>query len=113
MAPLLVLGLSVLPALTRLLAGDRAGEIAGTVTAAVREVTGTDDPEAARAALEANPAGADDCAPAWPRSRSRLSACAARPTAAHRPRRWRRCVRNWLTLPMRAAPWRSSPARAA
>ncbi len=59
MAPLLVLGLSILPALTRLLAGDRAGEIAGTVSAAVREVTGTDDPEAARAVLAANPAAAD------------------------------------------------------
>jgi hypothetical protein len=58
MAPLLLLGLSLLPALTRALAGDRAGEVAATVTAAVREVTGTDDPAAAQAALAANPAAA-------------------------------------------------------
>ncbi len=58
MAPILALGLTILPALARLLAGDRAGEVAGTVTAAIREVTGTEDPEAARAALEADPAAA-------------------------------------------------------
>jgi hypothetical protein len=58
MAPLLALGLSLLPALTRLLAGDRAGAVAATVTEAVREATGTEDPTAARAALEADPARA-------------------------------------------------------
>lgn len=56
MAPLLALGLSLLPALTRLIAGDRAGAVAGTVTRAVQEITGTDDPAAARAAVEADPA---------------------------------------------------------
>lgn len=58
MAPLLALGLSLLPALSRLLAGDRAGEVAGHVTEAVRAATGTDDPAAARAALDADPAAA-------------------------------------------------------
>lgn len=58
MAPIIALGLSILPALARLLAGDRAGEVAGTVTAAIRDVTGTEDPEAARAALERDPAAA-------------------------------------------------------
>ncbi|MBX9699338.1 MAG: hypothetical protein K2X74_07870, partial [Acetobacteraceae bacterium] len=58
MAPLLALGLSLLPTLTRLVAGDSAGTVAAHVTAAVREVTGTDNPDAARAALEADPAAA-------------------------------------------------------
>ena len=56
MAPLLVLGMSLLPSLTKILAGDTAGQVAATVTAAVRQATGTDDPVAAQAALAADPA---------------------------------------------------------
>ncbi len=59
MAPLLALGLTMLPALTRIIAGDKAGGVADTVTSTIREVTGTNDPAAARAALEANPAAAE------------------------------------------------------
>ncbi len=58
MAPLLALGISVLPALARLVAGERAGQVAATVTEAVREAAGTDDPATARERLEADPAAA-------------------------------------------------------
>jgi hypothetical protein len=57
-APLLALGISVLPALARLVAGERAGQVAATVTEAVREAAGTDDPATARERLEADPAAA-------------------------------------------------------
>ncbi len=58
MVPLVALGLSLLPPLTRLLVGERAGDVAATVATAVREVTGTDDPAAAEARLAADPAAA-------------------------------------------------------
>ena len=58
MAPLIALGISLIPSLARLLVGERAGQIAATVTQAVQEITGTDDPEAARGRLEADPAAA-------------------------------------------------------
>lgn len=58
MAPLIALGISILPTLARLLIGERAGEVAGAVARVVQEVTGTDDPAAARAKLDADPAAA-------------------------------------------------------
>ena len=54
--PLIALAATLLPELVRLVAGDRAGKVAGTVSEAVRQATGTDDPEAARAAVERDPA---------------------------------------------------------
>ncbi|UFN47926.1 hypothetical protein LPC08_18180 [Roseomonas sp. OT10] len=54
--PLIALATTLLPELVRLVAGDRAGSLAGTVAGAVRELTGTDEPEAARAAIERDPA---------------------------------------------------------
>lgn len=60
MAPLLMLGLSVLPGLAKLVAGDRTGAITGAITDAVRDVVGTEDPAAAQAALHADPNLAND-----------------------------------------------------
>ena len=54
--PLIALAATLLPELVRLVAGDRAGKVAGTVSEAVRQATGTDDPDAARAAIERDPA---------------------------------------------------------
>ena len=57
MAPALIaLAAALAPELVRLVAGDRAGAVASTVANTVREVTGTADPVAARAALDADPA---------------------------------------------------------
>lgn len=56
MLPLIPLALTLAPYLTRLLAGDRAGDTAQAVTQVVRSVTGTDDPAAAEAAISADPA---------------------------------------------------------
>lgn len=58
MAPLVALGISLLPTLARLLAGDRAGEAAAAIAGAVRQATGTDDPGAAEAKLSQDPAAA-------------------------------------------------------
>ena len=55
-APLIPLATTLLPELVRLVVGDRAGNLAGSVATAVREATGTDEPEAARAAIERDPA---------------------------------------------------------
>ncbi len=58
MAPLVALGLTLLPSLTRLLVGERAGDVAATVATAVQQATGTADPAAAEARLAADPAAA-------------------------------------------------------
>jgi hypothetical protein len=57
MLALLPLALSVLPGLIDLVAGDKAGRVAGTFASAVAQVTGTDDPATAAAVL-ADPAKA-------------------------------------------------------
>ncbi|WP_431281837.1 glycoside hydrolase family 108 protein [Humitalea sp. 24SJ18S-53] len=54
--PLLALAASILPEIVRVLAGDRAGAAAASVTEAVRVATGTDDPELAKQKLDADPA---------------------------------------------------------
>jgi hypothetical protein len=51
----LALAASVLPEIVRVIAGDNAGKVAADVTDAVRTATGTDDPEAARQKLQADP----------------------------------------------------------
>jgi hypothetical protein len=57
MAPLVAIGASLLPSLIDLIAGDKAGRVAGAVADTVRQVAGTDDPVGAAAAL-ADPAKA-------------------------------------------------------
>ncbi|MBP0443160.1 glycoside hydrolase family 108 protein [Roseomonas sp. SSH11] len=57
--PILALAASLAPEIMRLIAGDRAGAVAGTVAEAVRQATGTEDPATARAALAADPAKAE------------------------------------------------------
>ncbi|MCR0985385.1 glycoside hydrolase family 108 protein [Roseomonas populi] len=52
--PLVAIAASLAPEIIRLIAGDRAGTLAGTVADAVRQVAGTEDPAAARAALAAD-----------------------------------------------------------
>jgi lysozyme family protein len=52
--PLIAIAASLAPEIIRLIAGDRAGTVAGSVAEAVRQVTGTEDPAAARAALAAD-----------------------------------------------------------
>ena len=54
--PLVALAATLLPEIVRLMAGDRAGRIAGTISETVRQATGTDDPDAARAAIDRDPA---------------------------------------------------------
>lgn len=56
MAPLIALGISLIPSLARLLIGERAGTVAESVAQVVKDVTGTDDPVAAKARLDADPA---------------------------------------------------------
>ncbi|WP_426956086.1 glycoside hydrolase family 108 protein [Muricoccus radiodurans] len=53
--PLIAIAAALAPELIRLIAGDRAGDVAGRVTEAVRQATGTDDPAAAQATLAADP----------------------------------------------------------
>lgn len=53
--PLIALAASFLPEIVRLIAGDRAGQATTAVTEAVRIVTGTDDPVAAKARLDGDP----------------------------------------------------------
>lgn len=55
MLPLIPAALSVLPELGRWIAGDPGGKVAQAAVAAVRAVTGTDEPEAAQAAIAALP----------------------------------------------------------
>jgi lysozyme family protein len=57
--PLIAIAASLAPEIIRLIAGDRAGTVAGSVAEAVRQVTGTEDPAAARAALAADAEKAD------------------------------------------------------
>jgi hypothetical protein len=52
--PLISLAGSLVPELATLLGGRRAGEVAGRVAEVVREITGTDDMEAAARALQAD-----------------------------------------------------------
>jgi len=56
MLPLIPLALSVVPELIRLIAGDRAGAVAGQVAGAVQAVTGTPDPAEAQRKLAEDPA---------------------------------------------------------
>ncbi|MCM8594089.1 glycoside hydrolase family 108 protein [Accumulibacter sp.] len=56
--PLVSLAASVVPELIGLFAGQRAGEVATKVAEVVREVTGTDDPQAAAEAIKLDPAKA-------------------------------------------------------
>ena len=53
--PLIAIAASLVPEIVRLIAGDRAGTVTEAVAEAVRQATGTDDPNAARAALAADP----------------------------------------------------------
>lgn len=59
MAPLLALGISVLPAIAQMVGGPRAGRVTEDVKNVFQEVTGTADPEQARAVLEADPGKLD------------------------------------------------------
>lgn len=52
MLPLIPIALTLAPYLTRLLAGDRAGDTAQAVAQVVETVTGTDDPAQAAMALQ-------------------------------------------------------------
>ncbi|MBP0495818.1 glycoside hydrolase family 108 protein [Pararoseomonas indoligenes] len=52
--PLIAIAATLAPEIIRLIAGDRAGTVAGTVAEAVRQAAGTEDPAAARAALAAD-----------------------------------------------------------
>lgn len=54
----LALAASVLPEIVRAVAGDRAGTVANAAADAVRNVTGTDDPEAAKQKLQTDPVAA-------------------------------------------------------
>lgn len=60
MAPLIQLGIALAsefaPAMVRAVAGDGAGEVAGEIVDAAKRITGTDDGDAALAALRSNPA---------------------------------------------------------
>lgn len=56
MAPLLALGLTLIPALARHLAGDQAGTVVAHVAEAARAVVGTDDAAEVEAAIAADPA---------------------------------------------------------
>ncbi|WP_458093882.1 glycoside hydrolase family 108 protein [Roseomonas sp. WA12] len=51
---LIAIAASLAPEIVRLIAGDRAGTVAGIVAEAVRQATGTEDPAAACAALAAD-----------------------------------------------------------
>ncbi len=59
MLPLIPIALSLIPDLIKILAGDKAGAVAGSVAKAVSDATGTEDPKAAKAKLEADPAATD------------------------------------------------------
>jgi hypothetical protein len=52
---MMLLASQVLPDLIRVLAGDRSDSVRNQVVEAIRTATGTDDPEAARAKIEADP----------------------------------------------------------
>jgi hypothetical protein len=56
MNPLIALAATVLPDILKAVVGDKAGTVAGAVTQAVAQVTQTQDPEAARNKLNADPA---------------------------------------------------------
>lgn len=60
MLALLPLALSVLPGIIDLIAGDKAGKVAGLAASAVATITGTTDPVAAKAVLDADPGKAAD-----------------------------------------------------
>jgi hypothetical protein len=52
---MMLLASQVLPDLIRVLAGDRSDSVRNQVVEAIKTATGTDDPEAARAKIEADP----------------------------------------------------------
>jgi hypothetical protein len=56
--PLIALAATVLPEILRSVAGDRAGDVAAHVAAAVRSIAGTDDAAEAERRLAADPAAA-------------------------------------------------------
>ena len=58
MLPLVGLAASFLPEIIKVVAGDKAGHVAGTVAEAVSQIAGTDDPAAAQRKLAADPAAA-------------------------------------------------------
>ncbi len=56
MLPLVPIAISLIPDLIKILAGDKAGAVADSVAKAVTQATGTADPQAAKAKLDADPA---------------------------------------------------------
>ena len=56
MLPLVPLALSIVPELIKMIAGDKAGDVATTVANVVQEVTGTPDAIEAQRKLAADPA---------------------------------------------------------
>ncbi|MBS0518373.1 MAG: hypothetical protein JSR90_06750 [Proteobacteria bacterium] len=60
MIPLVAIATSLIPDLIKILAGDKAGAVAQSVAEAVRTATGTDDPQAAKQKLDADPAAASE-----------------------------------------------------
>ena len=60
MFPLVAVATAVLPDLIKILAGDKAGTVAGDVAQAVQTVTGSNNPVEARQKLAADPQAAAD-----------------------------------------------------
>lgn len=56
MLPLIPLALELLPTIGRWVAGDTGGRVATAAAQAIQTITGTDTPDAARAAIAADPA---------------------------------------------------------
>jgi hypothetical protein len=56
MFPLVAIATSILPDLIKLIAGDKAGTLAGDVANAVQKTTGTADPAAAKQKVDTDPA---------------------------------------------------------
>jgi hypothetical protein len=56
MFPLVAIATSILPDLIKLIAGDKAGTLAGDVANAVQKTTGTADPAAAKQKVDNDPA---------------------------------------------------------
>jgi hypothetical protein len=55
MLPLIAIATSIIPDLIKLIAGDKAGTVATDVSNAVKQVTGTSDPAAAKQKISADP----------------------------------------------------------
>jgi hypothetical protein len=56
MNPLIMIAARVLPDIVKAVVGDKAGTVAGAVTKAVAEITGTENPEEVKQKLETDPA---------------------------------------------------------